>query len=888
MVKSVTDTGELTSQRPLLGEEGGRSGTRFWLLAAGILLLVGPVLAGLTYRSEAAYETERVRAEFEEHVVARSADLQAEMHAYLEALHWLRSHFLASEEVTREEFRSYTRDLLQRYPSIRAVEWAPRVSPSERAARADRPASELDAAPSLDVTERSSHGELVRARRRYVHYPIEYVEPFLRNQAAWRFDLYSEKTRRDAINRAIGSEQATLSAPIVLVQDPLPPAEGPTSKTSKGYLLVLPVFREAELAVGGEGPVRARVAGLVLLVFRGGDVVRDALLEDLSESTASMHFQLLHLGDREEEEYLVAAFGECSPDSAGVQAVGILERCIGIGAQRWCLRACPTTAFLAMHSSRRPFLLALVVFLGWGLLAGAVLALARSGQDALLRRQSNLMRSVLRNLEEGVVVADGDGKVRIANRSAVRMLGSGLRDLGAGASTSGIVGRFLQPDGQTPYPTADFPLHRALQGESVAEEEIRVRRFTGSDVWLSVSGRPLVGAKGAAHGGVTVIRDVTERKSSEHELRRLSSAVEQTADAVFITDREGRLLYANPAFEQTTGYSREEVMGQTPRFLKSGEHDDAWYAGLWETILRGEVFRSNTMNRKKSGEVFPAEQTVTPMKDDQGRVTHFVAVCKDMTESRKIQEQEVEMHLAAQVQEKLYPPAPPAMPGLDIAGAVFPAEATCGDYYDYIELPDETLAIAVGDVCGHGLGPALVMAETRAYLRSLAGMRVDVGEMLQRTNAFLAADIVDHLFVTLLLVAIDPKSRRIVHASAGHTPGFIMDDRGEVKATLSGTGVPLGMFPDSEYHCSESATVDEDDVLVLLTDGVTESRAPDDSYFEAGGVLEVVRAHRHESAEQIVAHIRAAIRAFTGAERPNDDITLVVVKGVGAPATQRA
>jgi PAS domain S-box-containing protein len=108
----------------------------------------------------------------------------------------------------------------------------------------------------------------------------------------------------------------------------------------------------------------------------------------------------------------------------------------------------------------------------------------------------------------------------------------------------------------------------------------------------------------------------------------------------------------NPAFEMTTGYTRKEVDGLTPRILNSGVHDHAFYENLWSTILSGEVFRHTIANRKKNGEIFFAEQTITPMKGSAGNITHFVTVIKDVTEQRKLQEQEMQMKLARAVQRR--------------------------------------------------------------------------------------------------------------------------------------------------------------------------------------------------------------------------------------------
>ncbi len=153
--------------------------------------------------------------------------------------------------------------------------------------------------------------------------------------------------------------------------------------------------------------------------------------------------------------------------------------------------------------------------------------------------------------------------------------------------------------------------------------EIRVSR-------IEYAGRPAL---------LLHVRDVSERRQAREELLKLSRAVEQTADGVFMTDRDGTIQYVNPAFERMTGYSREEALGQTPRLVKSGLHPPEFYADLWATLLRGETFRATLVNCKKDGELYYADETITPLKDARGRVTHFVASWKDVTELKRAEEE---------------------------------------------------------------------------------------------------------------------------------------------------------------------------------------------------------------------------------------------------------
>jgi PAS domain S-box-containing protein len=128
--------------------------------------------------------------------------------------------------------------------------------------------------------------------------------------------------------------------------------------------------------------------------------------------------------------------------------------------------------------------------------------------------------------------------------------------------------------------------------------------------------------------------------NAEDTVRKLWQAIEQSADIVLITDCAGVIEYVNPAFEILTGYSREEAIGETPRLLKSGQQTPPeFYQELWATILSGNVFRGVLANRKKSGEIFYAEKSITPVRDGEGKITHFISNDRDITERRRLEAQ---------------------------------------------------------------------------------------------------------------------------------------------------------------------------------------------------------------------------------------------------------
>ncbi|MGD8295071.1 MAG: transporter substrate-binding domain-containing protein [Desulfobacterales bacterium] len=133
-------------------------------------------------------------------------------------------------------------------------------------------------------------------------------------------------------------------------------------------------------------------------------------------------------------------------------------------------------------------------------------------------------------------------------------------------------------------------------------------------------------------------REITERKRTEDQLRKLSSATENSPASVVVTDKDGTIEYVNPRFCDVTGYAAEEAIGQNPRVLKSGELPGSYYKDLWNTILAGKIWRGEFQNKRKNGEEFWESASISPIKNEEGEITHFVAVKEDITEQKKIRE----------------------------------------------------------------------------------------------------------------------------------------------------------------------------------------------------------------------------------------------------------
>ena len=305
--------------------------------------------------------------------------------------------------------------------------------------------------------------------------------------------------------------------------------------------------------------------------------------------------------------------------------------------------------------------------------------------------------------------------------------------------------------------------------------------------------------------------------------------------------------------------------------------------------LRGEEIRDELVfvrNRQRPAGVWvriSGKQICEPRLGTDPAAVFFCDAIQSEVEAIARQEREVQIRLARQIQQKFYRVAP-ALPGFDIAASAYPAYETSGDYFDFIPLPHDRLLIATGDVEGHGFGSALVMALTRAYVHSFAAMALELDQMLTQVNKMLIADLDDGCLVTLLLVCLDLATRSLTYASAGHVPGYILDPAGDVLHRLESSGPPLGLFPQIRFSRSPSLPFRPGEMLVLLTDGVTEATACDGREWGPNGALGYLQSHRSHSAAELVAGLYEQTRCFAGQQK--DDITIVVVKAGSPGAAQ--
>ena len=379
--------------------------------------------------------------------------------------------------------------------------------------------------------------------------------------------------------------------------------------------------------------------------------------------------------------------------------------------------------------------------------------------------------------------------------------------------------------------------------------------------------------------GIRRARRAAEETLRESELR-YRSVWDNSTDAVLLLDASGVIRFANPANLPVFGWDPGDLVGLGLDVLQPAELPP----GHWWQSFRasGTAKSTETLARRRDGSRVDIDLALTEMR--MGSDLWIVIFSRDITERRRAEEEirrsREEFAAAREIQQRLFPKEAPRVPGYDIAGASHPADATGGDYFDFFPIDPECLGIVIADVSGHGLGPSLLMAEARAYLRLVARGSGRPGEVLTRTQELLRDDLGRERFITLLFLRLLSAQRRLQFANAGHTAGVLIGQDGNVRTILGRTGRPLGRQGDTPYPSGNEVALEPGDILLLLTDGIEEAMRSDDEIFGMDRAVEVVRSRRDRPAAEIVEAVCTAAKGFSAPEPQTDDLTVVVLKAL--------
>lgn len=461
---------------------------------------------------------------------------------------------------------------------------------------------------------------------------------------------------------------------------------------------------------------------------------------------------------------------------------------------------------------------------------------ARRRAEEALRESEQRYRLLWENSTDAVVLSDAAGVVQFANPAVEEIFGYKSNEL-IGQSFGLLLVERIRGEYREwlqRYLESDSGRTRQQPAETIG------RRKDGQEIFAEI-GFTDIALQGSKYL-VAFIRDITERKRAEEESRLLQSISLAVNEAQDLDSAMGLVLRT---ICEATGWA----LGQA--WLPSGDASHLACSPAWHSTINGaDKFRAvSEASTFKPGQGLPGRVWVSRqpawirdlthdpnfpraaiasemglkagvgipvLADDevvaviefylvetreederQRKLISAIAAQLGSVIQRKRAEQELfeneeQFRVAREIQQRLFPKAAPQISGFDIAGVSHAAEATGGDYFDYLPMLHDRLGVVVGDVTGHGIGPALLMAETRAYLRILARNREDVGEILTRANRVLAEDIGYERFITMLLVSLDPQSRTFTYANAGHPAGYVLGAGATSRASSNARAYPWG------------------------------------------------------------------------------------------------
>jgi PAS domain S-box-containing protein len=267
-------------------------------------------------------------------------------------------------------------------------------------------------------------------------------------------------------------------------------------------------------------------------------------------------------------------------------------------------------------------------------------AIQRELKEVEIRRQRRIAidsvkqseeqyRNLITNMSEGLLQVDNNDIIQFVNKRICEMFGYEYVEL-IGRACFDII---VHPDEKQ---TVLEVTKSRLMGVA-SKYELKMLKKTGEIIWAEVSGSSIFDDNGNVIGSIGLITDITERRFAEENIRKLSRAVEQSPVSIIITDTNGIVEYVNPKFIEVTGYERNEVIGKNVNILKSPELKDGFYGDLWETITSGKEWSGEFLNKHKNGKLIWASASISPLKNENGEITHFISIMEDITNRKELE-----------------------------------------------------------------------------------------------------------------------------------------------------------------------------------------------------------------------------------------------------------
>jgi len=422
---------------------------------------------------------------------------------------------------------------------------------------------------------------------------------------------------------------------------------------------------------------------------------------------------------------------------------------------------------------------------------------------------------------------------------------------------------------------------RVIRGEKIDLESKRKRK-DGSLIDVSILGAPII-HEGKQIGDYAIYRDISERKRSEEEIHIQKTYLEilfnSAPEAIVWHDNNDIVINVNDEFTKTFGYSREEAIGKPINKLVAPPKlmDEA--ALLSKTVVHGDRVEVETKRKRKDGKLIDVSILGAPIIHD-GKQMGVYAIYRDISERKKAEETRIrfreETRMARDIQQKLLPQSNPSIPGYDIAGKNVPAFNVGGDYFDFINLENHKIAIALGDVSGKGFTASLVMANLQATIRGQADPNIAVNECLERSNNLLFRSTDSKTFVSLFYGILDTQAHTLTYANAGQNMPFIVN-KGKNTVVLRARGMALGMKERALFK-TEKRMINHGDAIVIYSDGISEAMNSRMKEFGDRKLRQIIKSNLNKSSKKLIEFTFSKVNKHFGDTSQNDDMTMIVIR----------
>ncbi len=493
------------------------------------------------------------------------------------------------------------------------------------------------------------------------------------------------------------------------------------------------------------------------------------------------------------------------------------------------------------------------------------------GFDAF--RDGEVINQLLREVYSCLLILDSKGTIQTWSKENERMFGYSAED---------VVGRMTLADLFAERSEAEAILSRLGQEEQM-DATAEMARATGG----TFPARVLLAAGSKNDHYLVVVTDISDKEQTRENINYLrvylDTVLEISGDAIITSDLDGVIMMFNEGAERIFRIPGLEALGEDMfEMLFPPEEIAEVQQQLRDT---GYIRDRESKVKFDNGEEIFLEVSVSKTRDARGQESALIAIIRDITARKRLEEERLqnervqqEMRIARGVQLTMLPDRPPKVEGLDIAARIDFCADIGGDLFDFSRPRSGKLAVSIGDVSAHGVGPAIVMSSAKAMMNTLEQYTEDPEHMLFLLNNLLEKTTEDDRFITMFYGLLDVPNRTMEYVNAGHDPPIIYHPTTGVFEELQSTGLALGIVAGERFRLGPTVQFKQHDLMLLTTDGIWEAADPDGVAFGKQRVYDILREHHDQPCQAILDELFRRVSEHCHGLPAKDDQTAVLFK----------